>query len=146
MLGGWRLLEASFLHRGTRLGFGGMADPGRDVTDHRSPQTVKKSPGLRPRYPSSAPGHRFRKVTLTKPTFCHSCSDFVWGLAGFLCEGKAALSRAGHLHAESTRPHDSQQSHPRAHPSPFTVVQTRTFANARAHTPVMNFQEITYRH
>uniref|UniRef100_A0A3P9J702 Diacylglycerol kinase n=1 Tax=Oryzias latipes TaxID=8090 RepID=A0A3P9J702_ORYLA len=63
-----------------------MADPGRDATDHRSPQTVKKSPGLRPRYPSSAPGHRFRKVTLTKPTFCHSCSDFVWGLAGFLCE------------------------------------------------------------
>ncbi|XP_055977482.1 diacylglycerol kinase theta isoform X2 [Sorex fumeus] len=32
------------------------------------------------------PGHRFRKVTLTKPTFCHLCSDFIWGLAGFLCD------------------------------------------------------------
>uniref|UniRef100_A0A3B5BIV4 diacylglycerol kinase (ATP) n=1 Tax=Stegastes partitus TaxID=144197 RepID=A0A3B5BIV4_9TELE len=35
---------------------------------------------------SPAPGHCFRKVTLTKPTFCHSCSDFIWGLVGFLCE------------------------------------------------------------
>uniref|UniRef100_A0A3P8RYC1 Phorbol-ester/DAG-type domain-containing protein n=1 Tax=Amphiprion percula TaxID=161767 RepID=A0A3P8RYC1_AMPPE len=25
--------------------------------------------------------------TLTKPTFCHSCSDFIWGIVGFLCEG-----------------------------------------------------------
>ncbi|KAK1903728.1 Diacylglycerol kinase theta [Dissostichus eleginoides] len=31
-------------------------------------------------------GHCLRKVTLTKPTFCHSCSDFIWGLVGFLCE------------------------------------------------------------
>ncbi|KAM4854143.1 diacylglycerol kinase theta [Thomomys bottae] len=34
----------------------------------------------------AAPGHSFRKVTLTKPTFCHLCSDFIWGLAGFLCD------------------------------------------------------------
>ncbi|XP_077876921.1 diacylglycerol kinase theta isoform X5 [Ictidomys tridecemlineatus] len=34
----------------------------------------------------AAAGHSFRKVTLTKPTFCHLCSDFVWGLAGFLCD------------------------------------------------------------
>lgn len=25
---------------------------------------------------------------LTKPTFCHLCSDFIWGLAGFLCDGE----------------------------------------------------------
>ncbi|XP_071362748.1 diacylglycerol kinase theta [Trachinotus anak] len=71
-----------------------MADSGRarpadpDAAD--SPLTVKKrtqqSPGLRPKYQSSAPGHCFKKVTLTKPTFCHSCSDFIWGLIGFLCE------------------------------------------------------------
>ncbi|KAF6715274.1 Diacylglycerol kinase theta [Oryzias melastigma] len=48
----------------------------------RSPQSGKASEALR----SLAPGHRFRKVTLTKPTFCHNCSDFIWGLAGFLCE------------------------------------------------------------
>ncbi|XP_059234940.1 diacylglycerol kinase theta isoform X2 [Mustela nigripes] len=34
----------------------------------------------------AASGHSFRKVTLTKPTFCHLCSDFIWGLAGFLCD------------------------------------------------------------
>ncbi|KAG8437477.1 hypothetical protein GDO86_008252 [Hymenochirus boettgeri] len=35
-----------------------------------------------------SPAHGFRKVTLTKPTFCHHCTDFIWGLAGFQCEGK----------------------------------------------------------
>ncbi|XP_061490933.1 diacylglycerol kinase theta isoform X3 [Rhineura floridana] len=34
----------------------------------------------------SAPGHCFKRVTLTKPTFCHYCTDFIWGLAGYLCE------------------------------------------------------------
>ncbi|XP_029283679.1 diacylglycerol kinase theta [Cottoperca gobio] len=48
---------------------------------------AQQSPGSRPKYQSSAPGgHCLRKVTLTKPTFCHSCSDFIWGLIGFLCE------------------------------------------------------------
>lgn len=68
------------------------ADPGASNSRSASPQTVKKraqqSPGPRPKYQSSAPGHCFRKVTLTKPTFCHSCSDFIWGIVGFLCEGK----------------------------------------------------------
>uniref|UniRef100_A0A669QRA5 Phorbol-ester/DAG-type domain-containing protein n=1 Tax=Phasianus colchicus TaxID=9054 RepID=A0A669QRA5_PHACC len=32
------------------------------------------------------PGHSFRRVTLTKPTFCHYCTDFIWGLAGYQCE------------------------------------------------------------
>uniref|UniRef100_A0A673AR82 Diacylglycerol kinase n=1 Tax=Sphaeramia orbicularis TaxID=375764 RepID=A0A673AR82_9TELE len=75
-----------------------MADSGRsrpadpDAVDGRtsSPLTGKKraqqSPGLRTKYQSSASDHYFRKVTLTKPTFCHSCSDFIWGLVGFLCE------------------------------------------------------------
>ncbi|XP_057705596.1 diacylglycerol kinase theta-like isoform X1 [Corythoichthys intestinalis] len=34
----------------------------------------------------SALGHSFKRVTLTKPTYCHHCSDFLWGLLGFLCE------------------------------------------------------------
>ncbi|DAA28424.1 TPA: diacylglycerol kinase, theta-like, partial [Bos taurus] len=41
--------------------------------------------GSRPPGPA-APSHSFRKVTLTKPTFCHLCSDFIWGLAGILCD------------------------------------------------------------
>ncbi|TKS65038.1 Diacylglycerol kinase theta [Collichthys lucidus] len=75
-----------------------MADSGRarpadpDPADGRtaSPLAVKKraqqSPGVRPKYRSSAPGHCMKRVTLTKPTYCHSCSDFIWGLIGFLCE------------------------------------------------------------
>ncbi|XP_061409174.1 diacylglycerol kinase theta [Lethenteron reissneri] len=31
-------------------------------------------------------GHCFRKVTLTKPTFCQHCTDFVWGIVGYQCE------------------------------------------------------------
>ncbi|XP_004383634.1 diacylglycerol kinase theta, partial [Trichechus manatus latirostris] len=42
--------------------------------------------GARTPVPAAALGHSFRKVTLTKPTFCHLCSDFIWGLAGFLCD------------------------------------------------------------
>lgn len=61
-----------------------------DNTRTASPLTGKKrgqgSPSLRPRLQSPSTGHSFRRVTLTKPTFCHSCSDFIWGLAGFLCE------------------------------------------------------------
>lgn len=49
---------------------------------------AQQSPGSRSRYQVSAPGHCFKKVTLTKPTFCHNCSDFIWGLIGFVCEGK----------------------------------------------------------
>ncbi|KAK5864312.1 hypothetical protein PBY51_015564 [Eleginops maclovinus] len=67
------------------------ADP--EATDSRtsSPLAGKKraqqSPVPRSKYQIPAPGgHCLRKVTLTKPTFCHSCSDFIWGLVGFLCE------------------------------------------------------------
>lgn len=68
--------------------------PDRDAEDCRtaSPLSGKKkaqqSPGIRTKYQSSAPGHCLKRVTLTKPTFCHNCSDFIWGLVGFLCEGK----------------------------------------------------------
>uniref|UniRef100_A0AAY4DVJ0 Diacylglycerol kinase n=1 Tax=Denticeps clupeoides TaxID=299321 RepID=A0AAY4DVJ0_9TELE len=48
---------------------------------------AQQSPASRPKYQVGAPGHGFRRVTLTKPTFCHHCSDFIWGLLGFLCEG-----------------------------------------------------------
>ncbi|XP_005077471.1 diacylglycerol kinase theta isoform X2 [Mesocricetus auratus] len=56
------------------LGISGRARPGS------GPERTGRSIG------PAAPGHSFRKVTLTKPTFCHLCSDFIWGLAGFLCD------------------------------------------------------------
>ncbi|XP_062964684.1 diacylglycerol kinase theta isoform X2 [Cynocephalus volans] len=60
------------------LGGGGRARPG--------PGPGLERAGARAPGPAAAPGHSFRKVTLTKPTFCHLCSDFIWGLAGFLCD------------------------------------------------------------
>ncbi|XP_036057391.1 diacylglycerol kinase theta isoform X2 [Onychomys torridus] len=56
------------------LGISGRARPGS------GPERTGRAIG------PAAPGHSFRKVTLTKPTFCHLCSDFIWGLAGFLCD------------------------------------------------------------
>ncbi|XP_027281765.1 diacylglycerol kinase theta isoform X3 [Cricetulus griseus] len=56
------------------LGISGRARPGS------GPERTGRATG------PAAPGHSFRKVTLTKPTFCHLCSDFIWGLAGFLCD------------------------------------------------------------
>uniref|UniRef100_A0A671QAC9 Diacylglycerol kinase n=1 Tax=Sinocyclocheilus anshuiensis TaxID=1608454 RepID=A0A671QAC9_9TELE len=69
-----------------------MADSGR--VKHDSPSSspgpgrkkAQQSPGSKVRYSVNAPGHCFRKVTLTKPTFCHHCSDFIWGIVGFVCE------------------------------------------------------------
>ncbi|XP_038626424.1 diacylglycerol kinase theta isoform X1 [Tachyglossus aculeatus] len=54
----------------------------------RSPQHgQEQSPASKPPpQPLCSPGHSFRRVTLTKPTFCHYCTDFIWGLAGFQCE------------------------------------------------------------
>lgn len=56
------------------LGISGRARPGS------GPERTGRAIG------HAVPGHSFRKVTLTKPTFCHLCSDFIWGLAGFLCD------------------------------------------------------------
>lgn len=49
---------------------------------------------LRRSSPSGLPGHCMKRVTLTRPTFCHSCSDFIWGLLGFQCEGKTTASHS----------------------------------------------------
>uniref|UniRef100_A0A670Y9A8 Diacylglycerol kinase n=1 Tax=Pseudonaja textilis TaxID=8673 RepID=A0A670Y9A8_PSETE len=55
---------------------------------HQTPPASPKQPPPPP--PAAArgspPGHCFKRVTLTKPTFCHYCTDFIWGLAGYLCE------------------------------------------------------------
>ncbi|XP_007056908.3 LOW QUALITY PROTEIN: diacylglycerol kinase theta [Chelonia mydas] len=51
-----------------------------------SPQLGGRSRSQPPPAPFGAPGHGFRRVTLTKPTFCHCCTDFIWGLAGYQCD------------------------------------------------------------
>ncbi|KAJ3602777.1 hypothetical protein NHX12_030525 [Muraenolepis orangiensis] len=62
---------------------------GKKRAQQSEPPCSGSSSSSRSRHPvkgSSATGHRFKRVTLTKPTFCHNCSDFIWGLVGFLCE------------------------------------------------------------
>uniref|UniRef100_A0A8C6Y8U3 Diacylglycerol kinase n=1 Tax=Naja naja TaxID=35670 RepID=A0A8C6Y8U3_NAJNA len=51
-----------------------------------TPPASPKQPPPPPPARGSPPGHCFKRVTLTKPTFCHYCTDFIWGLAGYLCE------------------------------------------------------------
>ncbi|KAM8960987.1 diacylglycerol kinase theta [Pelodytes ibericus] len=56
---------------------------------HGSNTSSSSSPGTKHqqlKQAPSSPGHSFKKVTLTKPTFCHHCTDFIWGLGGFQCE------------------------------------------------------------
>jgi len=40
--------------------------------------------------PQNANGHVFTKKTFHKPTYCHHCSDMLWGLIqqGYICEGR----------------------------------------------------------
>lgn len=35
-------------------------------------------------------GHRFTKKTFTRPTYCHHCTEMLWGFTnqGYACEGK----------------------------------------------------------
>ncbi|XP_016014754.2 diacylglycerol kinase theta isoform X2 [Rousettus aegyptiacus] len=63
------------------LGSRGRARPGPGSGLGAGPERT----GAKPSGPAAL-GHSFRKVMLTKPTFCHLCSDFIWGLAGFLCD------------------------------------------------------------
>lgn len=70
----------------------GADSPGAKKNGGESPGSARmklhQSPSTRAaKYHAGAAGHAFRKVTLTKPTFCHHCSDFIWGLVGYVCEG-----------------------------------------------------------
>lgn len=50
-------------------------------------------------------GHFFVKKTFHKPTYCHHCTDILWGLigVGYVCEGECILSSYGPwIHTVST--------------------------------------------
>ena len=39
-------------------------------------------------------GHDFAKKTFFQPTYCHYCSEMLWGLRsqGYMCKGRAAVA------------------------------------------------------
>ncbi|KAJ8894053.1 hypothetical protein PR048_006663 [Dryococelus australis] len=41
-------------------------------------------------------GHTFTKKTFHKPTYCHHCTDMLWGLIqqGYICEGRSPWARS----------------------------------------------------
>lgn len=74
---------------------GDMAESVRNTPDLDASNSRTASPAAgKGRARSQELGHSLKKVTLTRPTFCHACSDFIWGLVGFLCEGRPAHTRA----------------------------------------------------
>lgn len=112
---------------GARSRFGNLGHRGAGGSNSSSPSSSPKLGGGKSRTPpqshkpatpsspgtkhqpfrqaSASPGHTFRKVTLTKPTFCHHCTDFIWGLGGFQCEGKEHLGgREGWMDGDSPHP------------------------------------------
>lgn len=75
-------------------------------------------------------GHNFQKKTFHKPTYCHHCSDLLWGLIGqgYICEGKfsAPLLNPQNFH------HFSTAAHSFLHPQKFD--QCSTPQSERKHT------------
>lgn len=60
----------------------------------------------------AAHGHSFCKKTFHKPTYCHHCSDMLWGLIqqGFICEGELPISPNFSFYLELTPPPSSSSS------------------------------------
>ena len=56
---------------------------------------VGDSPSGSPGPPDFGHGHFFTKKTFHKPTYCHHCTDILWGLigVGYVCEGKQFVCR-----------------------------------------------------
>ena len=50
-------------------------------------------------------GHEFAKKTFFQPTFCHHCTEMLWGLKGqgFVCTGKRRKKRRSRRERERER-------------------------------------------
>lgn len=64
-------------------------------------------------------GHNFQKKTFHKPTYCHHCSDLLWGLIGqgYICEGKSSshISDPQNFHHFSSSHNFPNTIHPLTH-------------------------------
>lgn len=66
-----------------------MADCGEDTVERSDSPAVNY-----PDYDDRGHGHFFVKKTFHKPTYCHHCTDMLWGLIGqgLVCEGRSLFS------------------------------------------------------
>ena len=63
----------------------------QNPTENPSPTTeAPSSSSQTSSYDQFGHGHYFTKKTFHKPTYCHHCTDMLWGLIGqgYICEGK----------------------------------------------------------
>lgn len=69
-----------------------MAAAGRPNALDRTPDLTSPSTETVPDF-EHGHGHYFTKKTFHKPTYCHHCTDMLWGLIGqgYVCEGKLQL-------------------------------------------------------
>jgi diacylglycerol kinase (ATP) len=65
-----------------------MVDSARPNWSGRTLENPSPTTGVLPEYDQFGHGHYFTKKTFHKPTYCHHCTDMLWGLIGqgFICE------------------------------------------------------------
>jgi len=65
-----------------------MAAGGRPNTVDRTAELTSPDAEIVPDF-EHGHGHYFTKKTFHKPTYCHHCTDMLWGLIGqgYVCEG-----------------------------------------------------------
>jgi diacylglycerol kinase (ATP) len=66
-----------------------MANSARPNWSGRTVENPSPTTEVLPEYDQFGHGHYFTKKTFHKPTYCHHCTDMLWGLIGqgFICEG-----------------------------------------------------------
>lgn len=67
-----------------------MATTGGRSSSNKNNETISPTSESMPEYDQFGHGHYFTKKTFHKPTYCHHCTDMLWGLIGqgCICEGE----------------------------------------------------------
>ncbi|XP_074599951.1 diacylglycerol kinase theta isoform X2 [Brevipalpus obovatus] len=62
-----------------------MATTGGRSSSNKNSETISPTSESMPEYDQFGHGHYFTKKTFHKPTYCHHCTDMLWGLIGQGC-------------------------------------------------------------
>ena len=79
-------------------GPGTLARVSSATVENPSP-TTDAAPDGQQQYDRFGHGHYFSKKTFHKPTYCHHCTDMLWGIIGqgFICEGTSVQFQLKHI-------------------------------------------------